>query len=268
MGDVSGSPGPSDSWIILAGISRETTTIRLGTLVNSATFRHPAITAISVANVDAMSNGRVELGLGAGWFEAEHKAYGFEFLPLGERFEVLEEQLAIISGLWGTPDGESFSHHGKHYQLQNSPALPKPVQSSVPIIIGGRGVNKTPSLAAKYAAEFNMPFVSIADYTAQCERVRAACSKIGRDPATLRYSFAQPVVCGTNDAQISRRAKAIGRDVAELKVNGLCGTPDEIVNRLANWGAAGAQTAYLQILDLNDLEHLDLIGAEVLPSVH
>jgi len=267
MGDVSGSPGPSDSWTILAGISRETTTIRLGTLVNSATFRHPAITAISVANVDAMSNGRVELGLGAGWFDAEHKAYGIEFRPLGERFEVLEEQLAIISGLWGTPDGETFSHQGKHYQLQNSPALPKPVQPSVPIIIGGRGVKKTPSLAAKYATEFNMPFVSIDDYTAQCERVRAACTKIGRDPNTLRYSFAQPVVCGANDAEIARRAKAIGRDVTELKVNGLCGTPEEIVSRLATWVAAGAQTGYLQILDLNDLEHLDLIGAEVLPNI-
>jgi len=267
MGDVSGSPGPSDSWTILAGISRETTTIRLGTLVNSATFRHPAITAISVANVDAMSNGRVELGLGAGWFDAEHKAYGIEFRPLGERFEVLEEQLAIISGLWSTPDGETFSHQGKHYQLQNSPALPKPVQPSVPIIIGGRGVKKTPSLAAKYATEFNMPFVSIDDYTAQCERVRAACTKIGRDPNTLRYSFAQPVVCGANDAEIARRAKAIGRDVTELKVNGLCGTPEEIVSRLATWVAAGAQTGYLQILDLNDLEHLDLIGAEVLPNI-
>jgi len=163
-------------------------------------------------------------------------------------------------------DGETFSHRGKHYQLQNSPALPKPVQSSVPIIIGGRGVNKTPSLAAKYAAEFNMPFVSIDDYTAQCERVRAACTKIGRDPRTLRYSFAQPIVCGTNDAEIVSRAKAIGRDVAELKVNGLCGTPEEIVSQLADWGAAGAQTAYLQILDLDDLDHLDLIGAEVLPN--
>jgi len=267
MGDGSGLPGPSDSWTILAGISRETTTIRLGTLVNSATFRHPAITAISVANVDSMSHGRVELGLGAGWYEAEHKAYGLEFLPLGERFEVLEEQLAIISGLWGTPNGETFSYAGKHYQLQNSPALPKPVQPSVPIIIGGRGVKKTPSLAAKYATEFNMPFVSIDDYTAQCERVRAACTKIGRDPKTLRYSFAQTIVCGTNDAEIARRAKAIGRDVAELKVNGLCGTPDEIVGQLAKWGATGAQAAYLQILDLDDLKHLDLIGAEVLPNI-
>jgi F420-dependent oxidoreductase-like protein len=267
MGDVSGSPGPSDSWTILAGISRETTTIRLGTLVNSATFRHPAITAISVANVDAMSNGRVELGLGAGWFDAEHKAYGIEFLPLGERFEVLEEQLAIISGLWSTPNGETFSHQGKHYQLQNSPALPKPVQSSVPIIIGGHGVNKTPMLAAKYATEFNSGLISIEDYTAQCERVRVACTKIGRDPNSLRYSIWQPIVCGANDAEIARRAKAIGRDVAELKINGLCGKPEEIVSRLATWAAAGAQTGYLQILDLDDLEHLDLIGAEVLPNI-
>ena len=267
MGDGSGLPGPSDSWTILAGISRETTTIRLGTLVNSATFRHPAITAISVANVDAMSHGRVELGLGTGWYEAEHKAYGFEFLPLGVRFEVLEEQLEIISGMWGTPSGETFSYSGKHFQLLNSPALPKPVQAKVPIIIGGRGFVKTPSLAARFATEFNMSFVSLADYIAQSERVRAACTKIGRDPKTLRYSFAQTIICGVNEQEIARRVKVMGGHISDLENNCLCGTPDQIVSQLANWRAAGAQAAYLQILDLDDLDHLDLIAAEVLPNI-
>jgi len=267
MGSVNGNPGPSDAWTTLAGIARETSTIRLGTLVNSATFRHPAITAVSVANVDAMSHGRVELGLGAGWFEEEHKAYGFDFLPLGQRFDVLSEQLAVISGLWSTPLGETFNFTGNHYTLENSPALPKPVQSSVPIIIGGRGLKKTPALAAQYATEFNMPFVVIDDFVAQCSRVREACTAIGREPSTLKYTCAQTIVCGVDNAEVARRAKNIGREVAELTESGLCGTPDQVIAKIKQWGAAGSETVYLQILDLDDLEHLDLIAKQVLPHI-
>lgn len=267
MGSVNGNPGPSDAWTTLAGIARETSTIRLGTLVNSATFRHPAITAVSVANVDAMSHGRVELGLGAGWFEEEHKAYGFDFLPLGQRFDVLSEQLAVISGLWSTPLGEIFNFTGNHYTLENSPALPKPVQSSVPIIIGGRGLKKTPALAAQYATEFNMPFVVIDDFVGQCSRVREACTAIGREPSTLKYTCAQTIVCGVDNAEVARRAKNIGREVAELTESGLCGTPDQVIAKIKQWGAAGSETVYLQILDLDDLEHLDLIAAQVLPHI-
>ena len=267
MGSVNGNPGPSDAWTTLAGIARETSTIRLGTLVNSATFRHPAITAVSVANVDAMSHGRVELGLGAGWFEEEHKAYGFDFLPLGQRFDVLSEQLAVISGLWSTPLGETFNFTGNHYTLENSPALPKPVQSSVPIIIGGRGLKKTPALAAQYATEFNMPFVVIDDFVGQCSRVREACTAIGREPSTLKYTCAQTIVCGVDNAEVARRAKNIGREVAELTESGLCGTPDQVIAKIKQWGAAGSETVYLQILDLDDLEHLDLIAAQVLPHI-
>lgn len=267
MGAVDGNPGPSDAWTTLAGIARETSTIRLGTLVNSATFRHPAITAVSVANVDAMSHGRAELGLGAGWFEDEHKAYGFNFLPLAQRFEVLSEQLAVISGLWSTPLGETFNFTGNHYTLKDSPALPKPVQSSVPIIIGGRGLKKTPALAARYATEFNMPFVLIDDFIEQCARVREACSKIGRDPSSLKYTAAQSVACGVDIAEVARRAKNIGRELDELTQNGLCGTPEQLIAKINKWGAAGAQTIYLQILDLQDLEHLDLIATQVLPYI-
>lgn len=267
MGSVNGNPGPSDAWTTLAGIARETSTIRLGTLVNSATFRHPAITAVSVANVDAMSHGRVELGLGAGWFEEEHKAYGFDFLPLGQRFDVLSEQLAVISGLWSTPLGETFNFTGNHYTLENSPALPKPVQSSVPIIIGGRGLKKTPALAAQYATEFNMPFVVIDDFVGQCSRVREACTAIGREPSTLKYTCAQTIVCGVDNAEVARRAKNIGREVAELTESGLCGTPDQVIAKIKQWGAAGSETVYLQILDLDDLEHLDLIAKQVLPHI-
>ena len=262
-----GLPGPSDAWITLAGIARETSTIRLGTLVNSSTFRNPGVLAISIANVDAMSNGRVELGLGAGWYLDEHRSYGIPFPPLGERFERLAEQLAIVTGLWGTPVGERFDFEGKHYEVSNSPALPKPVQSPPPVIIGGGGPKKTPALAARYAAEFNMPFQTIERFTAQCDRVRGACEAINRDPGSLAYSSALVVCVGSSEAEIARRAAAIGREVDELRQNGACGTPAEVVEKLRAWSAAGADRVYLQVLDLSDLEQLDLIAAEVMPHV-
>ncbi len=263
----SGEPGPSDAWITLAGIARETSRIRLGTLVTSATFRNPGVLAVSVANVDAMSNGRVEFGLGAGWYTDEHKAYGIHFPELGERFDVLTEQLAIIDGLWRTPKGSTFSYAGKHYSVTDSPALPKPVQSQIPIIIGGGGAKRTPALAARYATEFNLPFVPQEFFIAQCDRVRAACDAIKRDSSSLRYTIAQVVACGRNDAEVARRAAAIGREVDELRTNGLCGTPSEILEKIASWKKVGAETMYLQVLNLDDLDHLDLIGTEVLPHV-
>lgn len=263
----SGLPGPSDAWITLAGIARETSTIRLGTLVNSATFRLPGVLAISVANVDDMSQGRVELGLGAGWYQVEHTSYGIPFLPLGERFNVLEEQLEIITGLWGTPTGVDFSFTGKHYTVTDSPALPKPVQSPPPIIVGGGGPKRTPMLAARFAAEFNLPFQNVERFTEQCDRVRAACVTIGRDPESLVYSTAQVVCIGRDDAEIAKRAAAIGREVDELKTNGICGTPAEAIEKLAMWDSHGAHRVYLQFLDLNDLDHLELIGAEVIPHL-
>ena len=268
MGDhFSGLPGPSDAWITLAGIARETSTIRLGTLVNSATFRNPGVLAISVANVDDMSNGRVELGLGAGWYGAEHSSYGIPFAPLGERFDILTEQLQVITGLWNTPHGAQFNFAGDHYTITDSPALPKPVQSPVPIIVGGGGPKRTPALAARFAAEFNIPFSGIERFSEQCERVRSACTAINRDPKSLVYSSALVACIGTNEAEISRRAAAIGRDVEELRLNGLCGTPAEAINRLKAWSAAGADRMYLQFLDLSDLEHLDLVAEQVMPFV-
>ena len=268
MGDqASGLPGPSDAWITLAGIARETSTIRLGTLVNSSTFRYPGVLAISIANVDDMSNGRVELGLGAGWFNDEHTSYGIPFPALGERFDRLEEQLAIVTGLWGTPVDQTFSFDGKHFQLINSPALPKPVQSPVPIIIGGGGPKRTPALAARYASEFNLPFSSQETFVQQCDRVKAACNAIGRDPNTLAYSTALIVCVGKTDADIKRRASFLGREVDELKLNGVCGTPAEAIEKLQSWAAVGAERTYLQVLDLNDFEQLDLIASEVMNSL-
>jgi len=267
MGQASGVPGPSDSYVTLAGIARETSNIRLGTLVTSATFRHPGVLAISVANVDAMSNGRLELGLGAGWFDAEHKAHAIPFPALGERFDRLAEQLEIVTGMWNTPEGELYDFHGKHYDIEKSPALPKPVQRPLPIVIGGGGAKRTPALAAKYAAEFNTPFMSQDGFTTQRQRVSAACESIGRDPGSMVFSAALVVCVGRDDAEVARRAAAIGREVDELKTNGVCGTPAEAVERLQQWKALGAQRAYLQVLDLSDLEHLDLIAAEVMPHL-
>ena len=266
MGGVSGEPGPTDAWITLAGLARETSTIRLGTLVNSATFRLPGPLAISVAQVDAMSGGRVELGLGAGWYEQEHKAYGIGFQPLGERFERLEEQLAIISGLWATEGG--FSFQGSHFQIHDSPGLPKSVQRpGPPIIVGGGGPRRTPRLAATYASEFNSAFRSVADTKIAFDRVGEACVGIGRDRSTLTLSTALVVCCGSTPAEIERRAKVIGREVDDLRTNGLCGTPSEIIDRLGEFAAIGAQRCYTQVLDLADLDHVQLIAAEVLPAV-
>ena len=263
-----GLPGPTDSWVTLAGIARETTTIRLGTMVTSATFRHAGPLAISVAQVDEMSGGRIELGLGAGWFEAEHKAYAIPFPPLGERFERLREQLEIVTGLWTTPEGETFDYAGKHQSVADSPALPKPVQRPhPPIIIGGGGPKRTPALAAKFAAEFNAPFMPLDGVKTTYDRVRSAVADVGRSPESLTYSAAFVVCAGRDDAQIADRAAAIGREVDELRGNSpLVGTPGEIVDKLGPFVEAGVQRVYLQLLDMSDLDHLDLFAAEVLPA--
>ncbi|MEV6574681.1 LLM class F420-dependent oxidoreductase [Streptomyces sp. NPDC051577] len=265
MGSADGLPGPTDAWITLAGLARETKRIRLGTLMTAGTFRLPGVLAIQVAQVDQMSGGRVELGLGAGWFEDEHKAYGIPFPT--ERMARLEEQLAIVTGLWATAPGATFDYRGTHYQLEKSPALPKPAQAKVPVLIGGHGAKRTPRLAARYADEFNMPFASIADSERQFGRVRAAAEEAGRKPGELVYSNALVVCVGRDDAEVARRAAAIGREVDELKANGLAGSPAEVVEKIGTYGAIGASRIYLQLLDLDDLDHLELISAQVLSQL-
>jgi F420-dependent oxidoreductase-like protein len=268
MGSVSGEPGPSDAWTTLAGLAVETSRIRLGTLVTSATFRYPGPLAVTVAGVDEMSGGRIELGIGAGWYGAEHAAYGVPFPALKERFDRLEEQLAVITGLWAAPAGQTFSYQGNYYQVSNSPALPKPVQSPhPPVIVGGHGPRRTPALAAKYADEFNIGFSTVEETAAQFGRVAAACAEAGRDPRALVYSAAQVVCCGKDEATVSRRADAIGRDAAELRANGLAGSPAEIIDKIGTFAEAGAQTLYLQVLDLDDLDQLSDLASDVLPHV-
>jgi F420-dependent oxidoreductase-like protein len=263
-----GLPGPTDAWVTLAGLARETSRIRLGTLMTAATFRLPGPLAISVAGVDQMSSGRVELGIGAGWFEAEHTAYGIPFPPVRERFDRFEEQLAIISGMWATPVGETLDFEGEHYRLAGSPALPKPVQDGgVPIIVGGKGRTRTPRLAARYAAEFNVPFDTVDENARLFAGVRAACDEAGRDPSSLVYSSALVLCVGKDEAELGRRAAAIGRDVGELREHGVAGTPAEAVDILGRYAEAGAQRVYLQLLDLADLDHLDLVATEVAPQL-
>ncbi len=268
MGGGDGLPGPTDAWITLAGLARDTSRLRLGTLVTSGTFRLPGPLAICVAEVDHMSGGRVELGLGAGWYEAEHRAYAIPFPPLGERFERLEEQLAIITGLWATPAGERFGFTGRHYEVTDSPALPKPLQQPrPPVIVGGHGPARTPRLAATYADEFNLAFPPLDEFIAQTARVRVACEAVDRDPASLTYSAALVLCCGVDERDFERRAAAIGREPAELRENGAAGTVDEVAATLTRWRDAGAERLYLQVLDLSDLEHLELVAAEVVPQL-
>ena len=262
MGDTDGLPGPTDAWVTLAGIARETSSIRLGTLVTAATFRLPGPLAISVAQVDQMSGGRVELGIGAGWYQQEHSAYGIPFPDLGARFDNLEEQVAVVDGLWRTPEGETFSFDGRVWQVDDSPALPKPVQAGgPPIIIGGGGAIRTPRLAARYAAEFNLPFVPVDRFVEQCGVVRQACIAEGRDPDDLTYSIALVACVGADESEFERRAAAIGREPAELRENGVAGTPDDLRSAIERWSAAGAERLYLQVLDLSDLDHLDTLAA-------
>ncbi|PRY34073.1 LLM class F420-dependent oxidoreductase [Umezawaea tangerina] len=264
MGSTDGLPGPTDAWVTLAGLARETSRIRLGTLMTAATFRHPGPLAISVAQVDAMSGGRVELGFGAGWYSDEHSAYGIPFPPVGERFDRYAEQLEIVTGLLGTPAGETFSFEGEHYRLTDSPALPKPVQSPVPVLIGGVGAKRTPALAARFAHEFNLPFQDFDTANRQFDRVARACAEIGRDQAEITRSVALVTCVGRDDAEVARRAAKIGREVDELRAGGVAGTPAEVVERLSQWRErTGVTRVYLQILDVADLDHVELVAAEV-----
>jgi F420-dependent oxidoreductase-like protein len=266
MGE-SGLPGPTDSWITLGALARETSRIRLGTLVSAATFRLPGPMAISVAQVDQMSGGRVELGLGTGWYETEHTAYGVPFPSLNERFERLEEQLEIITGLWDTPEGSAYSFAGTHYRLTGSPALPKPAQRpGPPIIIGGWGTKRTPRLAARFADEFNAGFQAVEGTRTAYELVRGACAEAGRTKE-MTFSAAQVVCCGRDKAEVERRAHAIGKPVDDLRESGLAGTPAELVDKIGQLAGIGCDRIYLQFLDLADLDHLELLATEVLPQV-
>ncbi|HEY2428137.1 MAG TPA: LLM class F420-dependent oxidoreductase [Acidimicrobiales bacterium] len=261
-----GRPGPTDAWTTLAGLARETSRIRLGTLVSPVTFRPPGPLAVIVAQVDAMSGGRIELGMGTGWHDGEHTAMGIPVPPIGERFAMLEEQLEVVTGLWQATG--PFTYRGSHYQLVDNPALPKPAQRPhPPLILGGAGARRTPRLAARFADELNVPFHRLEDTSRQYDRVREACADAGRDPETLTLSVAITVCCGSTEDELARRAGAIGRTVEAVRQWDAGGLPGEVVERLRGYAEVGARRVYLQVLDLHDLDHLRLIAAEVLPHL-
>lgn len=256
---------PTDSWTTLAGLARDTGRIRLGTLLTAGTFREPGLLAVIAATAADMSGGRVELGLGAGWYAAEHAAYGIAFPGVKERFDRLEESLEIITGLWGTPPGERYAHTGPLYVLDGGAnPLPGGPESRPALIVGGSGPRRTPELAARYADEFNAAFPP-AGAPARYARFRAACERIGRDPGTARLSVVVPVICGADRAEAERRAEIIGSPA--LRDAALIGPPGLVTDGLAALGAAGADTVYLHIYDPGDLDHIALLGEAVLPHL-
>ena len=258
-------PGPTDSWTTLAGLARETSRIRLGTLVSSATHRLPAILAIQVAQVDQMSGGRVELGLGTGWFEREHTAFGMPFPA--KRFGMLEEQLELITGLWATPAGERYDFAGEHYTLVDAPGLPKPAQEHLPIIIGGSGPSRTPALAARFADEYNAGFATLEPLAERIARVRDACEAIGRDPGSITMSIAGATATGATAAEQARRADAIGQTLDDLRIGGFAGSAAEVADKVGMLAELGFSRVYFQLLDIRDLDQLDFIARDVLPQL-
>jgi alkanesulfonate monooxygenase len=264
-----GLPGPTDSWVTLGALARETSTIRLGSMVTSVTFRWPGLLAVQVAQVDQMSGGRVELGIGAGWFGKEHAAYAVPFPGIRERFEMLEEQVEIVTGLWATDhtEGARYSFEGKHYQVSDSPGLPKPHQAKPPVIIGGAGKKRSAALAARFADEYNVPFTAFDEGLEAHDRVRRACEEAGRDPSSMIYSSALVLCVGKDEAEFQRRAAAIGHDPDDLRRDQLGGTVAEVLDKVGRYAESGQSRLYQQTLDLHDLDHLHLVAEEIKPHV-
>jgi alkanesulfonate monooxygenase len=257
--------GPTDAWTFLAGLARETSTIRLGTLVTCSMFRPPAMLAIQVGNINQMSGGRIDLGIGAGWLEVEHKAYGLAFPPIKTRFDMFEEQLAIFRGLWDTPVGQTFSFSGKHYQLENAAPVPHTRIPRPRLFVGGRGLKKTPRLGVTYADELNGHADRLEDcfdFFAAAERY---CEQIGRDPKTLRKSVQIHVCCGEDEADIARQAALVGHSVEHVRSRMFCGTPDQLTEYLRQYEEFGFDRVNLGRRLPIDMRGLKLIGEEVLP---
>jgi F420-dependent oxidoreductase-like protein len=238
-----------DAWTTIAALAARTSTLRLGTLVSPATFRFPALLANAAATADHVSGGRIELGLGAGWMEREHRAFGFPFPETPVRVAMFAEQLEIVHRLWTE---QHVDFRGKHYVLENAPGLPKPVQQPhPPIIVGGGGSRGTAEPAARFADEYNTPFASPEEFAAVRGKVSAACERIGRDPSTMRYSLMIGCVIGER------------RDAPRS----LAGSIDQIAARLREYEAAGCDRVMLQHLAHTDLEPVRLIGRELAPMV-
>jgi F420-dependent oxidoreductase-like protein len=265
----------TDAWATLAGLARETSRVRLGALVSPMTFRHPADFAKIVATVDQMSGGRIDVGFGAGWYEGEHQAYGLPFPSLKERFDRMEEALNVCTALWS--DSDASSYEGTYYSLDSAPGFPKPAQRPIPVIIGGRGVRRTPDLTARFAAEYNTGG-ALEDWVERCDRVRAACERIGRDPASLRYTFMPSTIVGATEADAWKHAETrfahagqsgdVKAWVAEQQTRGmLFGSVEQVAEHMRAYVAAGADRFYMQIVPSPDDEHVEMIARELIPRV-
>jgi|SRR5579859_346821 len=264
----------TDAWATLAGLARETTRIHIGSLVSPVTFRLPGNLAKLVATVDEMSGGRVELGMGAGWNELEHAQYGLPFPSLRERFDLLEESLAIVHGLWTEPDGWSFD--GAHWQVRGARFHPRPTfgRSRHPhLIVGGDGGPRLARLVASYADEFNRSSASADVLGPAYRNVREACRAVGRDPETVVYSAMVGVLIAGTERELADRVRAqlkmTGNAgdaegwLAERRPRWVMGTPDEAWERIRDLEAAGAQRIMLQDFLPRDLEMVQLIGRVV-----
>jgi F420-dependent oxidoreductase-like protein len=265
--------GTLDAWATLAGLAAVTSRIRLGTLVSPATFRHPSVLAKSALTVDHISGGRVELGLGAGWNEAEHRAFGFPFASTRTRFDVMEEQAEIVVRSF---DEGSFSFVGEHYKIENLDALPKAVQRPrPPLVMGGMARPRSLAIAARWADEYNTVFVPPDEAGERREQWAAAWAEAGRDPAKLVFSVMTAVLIGADEAELRKRAERLaerrGVDADELldglRSNGICGTVDEVVERIHDYERAGVQRIMLQHFLHDDTDAVALIGREVIPRV-
>jgi F420-dependent oxidoreductase-like protein len=268
-GPLMGMPerGSLDAWATLAALAARTSRIRLGTLVSPATFRHPSVLAKSLTTVDHISGGRVELGLGAGWHEGEHRAHGFEFPATPIRMERLAEQLEIVVRSW-TED--SFSFQGRHYQVQDLRALPKPVQRPRPtLLVGGGAGPKSLALGARWADEYNTAGVPLEELPERHGRLQEAWREAGRDPETARLSLMTTCVVGRDRAEVEERVARVlavtGSDdsvaeVVDARPNWLLGTVDEVAGRLRELEAAGVRRVMLQHLDHADTEMVAVLG--------
>jgi F420-dependent oxidoreductase-like protein len=263
----------TDAWATIAGLARDTRRIGLGVLVSPVTFRHPGNLAKVVATAAEMSGGRVELGVGAGWNEAEHRQHGLRFPPLGERFDMLEEHLAIVHGLWTEPDG--WSYEGHHWQVSDAHFNPKPAAPAgrrhPNLIVGGGGGPRMASLVARYADEVNVSSLAPQKVAAAYGRVRDACERIGRNAGEVTCSAMTGVLVGSDDADVHRRVNDIaalmgrgGADaevwLAERRERWIIGTPDDARRRVAEFEAAGVQRIMLQDFLPRDLDMVRLLG--------
>jgi F420-dependent oxidoreductase-like protein len=260
-----------DAWGTICGLAAITSSVRLGTMVSPATFRHPSNLAKLVATADHISQGRVELGLGAGWHEPEHAAYGFSFADTRTRMDVLEEQLQIVLGNWGS---NKFSHHGAHYDLEALEAYPKPFQRPhPPLIMGGSAGRRSVALAATYADEYNTPFPTLDDVRERKGRIDEACERAGRPP--IPFSIMTAVLVGADEDELGRRvaqrAEKMGADARAISdpppAGWIVGTVERAAEQLATLRDAGVSRVMCQHYVHQDLEAVALLGEQLAPLV-